>query len=76
MLPVTTTPRPLSVVIPCYNEIATIGQILRRVAEQPVVHELIVVDDCSNDGTRDALSAIAAAWPSSSPPLRVFHQPV
>jgi len=76
MLPVRTTPRSLSVVIPCYNEIATIGQILRRVAEQPAVHELIVVDDCSTDGTRDALKAIAASWPSSAPPLRVFHQPV
>jgi glycosyltransferase involved in cell wall biosynthesis len=76
MLPVTTTPRPLSVVIPCYNEIATIGNILRRVAEQPVVHEIIVVDDCSKDGTRDVLKTIVAAWPSSAPPLRVFHQPV
>jgi glycosyltransferase involved in cell wall biosynthesis len=71
-----TSSRPLSVVIPCYNEMATIGQILRRVAEQPVVHEIIVVDDCSKDGTRDVLKTIAAAWPSSGPPLRVFHQPV
>ncbi len=76
MLPVVTSSRPLTVVIPCYNEISTIGQILRRVAEQPVVHEIIVVDDCSKDGTRDVLKTIAASWPSSAPPLRVFHQPV
>jgi glycosyltransferase involved in cell wall biosynthesis len=75
MLSVTTTPRPLSVVIPCYNEISTIAQILRRVAELPIVHEIIVVDDCSRDGTRDALKDIADSWPASRPPLRVFYQP-
>ncbi|HEV3027882.1 MAG TPA: glycosyltransferase, partial [Planctomycetota bacterium] len=42
-----TATRSLSVVIPCYNEVATISHILRRVAEIPVVHEMIVVDDCS-----------------------------
>jgi glycosyltransferase involved in cell wall biosynthesis len=76
MLPVMTSSRPLSVVIPCYNEAATIAQILRRVAEQSIVHEIIVIDDCSKDGTRDALKGIAASWPESAPPLRVFHQPV
>jgi glycosyltransferase involved in cell wall biosynthesis len=76
MLIVTTSTRPLSVVIPCYNEISTIAQILRRVADSPFVHEIIVVDDCSRDGTRDALRTIAATWPSTRPPLRVFYQPV
>jgi glycosyltransferase involved in cell wall biosynthesis len=73
-----TTPssRPLSVVIPCYNEISTIGQILRHVAEVPIVHEIIVVDDCSRDGTREALQDIAASWPAERPALRIFHQPV
>jgi glycosyltransferase involved in cell wall biosynthesis len=68
-------PRTLSVVIPCYNEISTIAQILRRVADVPIVHEIIVVDDFSRDGTRDALREIAAAWPESHPPLRILHQP-
>jgi glycosyltransferase involved in cell wall biosynthesis len=67
--------RPLTVVIPCYNEFATIASILRRVAEIPVVHEIIVVDDCSKDGTRDALQEILANWPSGNPPLRVLLQP-
>ena len=46
----------LSVVIPCYNEKKTIGQILSRVREAPWPDkEIIVVDDCSRDGTRDLL---------------------
>ena len=46
----------LSVVIPCYNEKKTIGQILQRVRAAPWPEkEIIVVDDCSRDGTRDLL---------------------
>jgi glycosyltransferase involved in cell wall biosynthesis len=68
--------RPLSVVIPCYNERATIRQILGRVAAVPMVHEIIVVDDCSKDGTRDVLADIFASWPDSWPPLRILHHAV
>ena len=46
----------LSVVIPCYNEKKTIALILRRVRAAPWPDkEIIVVDDCSRDGTRDLL---------------------
>ena len=46
----------LSIVIPCYNEKKTIGQILQRVRAAPWPDkEIIVVDDCSRDGTRDLL---------------------
>ena len=45
----------LSVVIPVYNEAATIREILRRVSAVPCDKEIIVVDDCSTDGTRDIL---------------------
>jgi glycosyltransferase involved in cell wall biosynthesis len=48
----------LSVVMPVYNERATIEEILARVAAVPVRKELIVVDDCSTDGTRDVLSGL------------------
>ena len=47
----------LSVVIPCYNEVATIDQILEAVRASPYPDkEVIVVDDCSGDGTRDRLT--------------------
>jgi glycosyltransferase involved in cell wall biosynthesis len=45
----------LSVVMPVYNERATIEEIIRRVAAVPVRTELIVVDDGSTDGTRELL---------------------
>src|SRR5262245_9629414 len=45
----------LSVVIPIYNEKRWLHEILRRVREVPIPKELIIVDDCSTDGTRDML---------------------
>jgi glycosyltransferase involved in cell wall biosynthesis len=46
----------LSVVIPCYNEAATIRRIVEAVRAAPVADkEIIVVDDCSKDGTRALL---------------------
>lgn len=41
----------LSLVMPAFNEEATIDLAVRRVLDQPFVRELIVVDDCSTDGT-------------------------
>ena len=47
----------LSVVIPCFNEVGTIDKILAEVlASECVDKEIIVVDDCSTDGTREKLS--------------------
>lgn len=46
----------LSIVIPCYNETKTIRAIVDRVRNAPVADkEIIIVDDCSRDGTRDLL---------------------
>jgi glycosyltransferase involved in cell wall biosynthesis len=45
----------LSVVIPCYNERHTIQDIVRAVKASPVEKEIIVVDDCSTDGTTQIL---------------------
>ena len=47
----------LSVIIPCYNERSTIRRIVDAVKAAPVNNiEIIVVDDCSTDGTRDILA--------------------
>ena len=51
----------VSVVMPVYNERATIEQIIPRVLAVPIRVELIVVDDCSTDGTRDLLAALQKA---------------
>ncbi len=48
----------LSVVMPVFNEKDTIDEIIRRVLAVPIRIELIVVDDCSTDGTRDMLVAL------------------
>ena len=46
----------LSIVIPCYNEAKTIRTIVDRVRAAPIADkEIIIVDDCSRDGTRDLL---------------------
>src|ERR1041385_4535961 len=50
----------LSVVMPVYNESATIEEIIRRVLAVPLRTQLIVVDDCSTDGTRDILARLQA----------------
>jgi glycosyltransferase involved in cell wall biosynthesis len=48
----------LSVLIPIYNERETIEEVVRRVREVPVDTEIICVDDCSSDGTRDVLQRL------------------
>ncbi len=51
----------ISVVIPVYNEKATIEEILRRVSENGLRKEIVIVDDCSTDGTRQYLEAMVQA---------------
>ena len=67
----------LSVVVPVYNEKATVIELLRRVAAAPVpagvTIEIVAVDDGSEDGTRDLLRDFAA---EGELPLRFFEQPV
>jgi glycosyltransferase involved in cell wall biosynthesis len=55
-------PLRLSVVIPCYNEISTLERLLDAVrAATPADKEIILVDDCSTDGTRDLIRDKLAA---------------
>jgi len=49
----------LSVVIPVYNERATLQELIRRVVAVDLPKELVLVDDCSSDGTRQMLEAMA-----------------
>ncbi|MFN0067545.1 MAG: glycosyltransferase family 2 protein [Limisphaerales bacterium] len=53
----------LGVVMPAYNEEATITEVVELVLRQPVVHELVIVDDCSKDRTFEVLQGLAAKHP-------------
>jgi glycosyltransferase involved in cell wall biosynthesis len=59
----------LSIIIPCYNESKTILSLIEAVKQAPVINkEIIIVDDGSNDGTRNILVDI------TDPQIRViFH---
>jgi len=50
----------LSIIIPCYNEIATIGQVIAKIRslDLPLQREIVIIDDCSKDGTRDYIQTI------------------
>jgi glycosyltransferase involved in cell wall biosynthesis len=50
----------VSVLMPVYNEVDTIAEIVERVRAAPYLTEIICVDDCSTDGTRDILAKLLA----------------
>lgn len=62
-------PQEVSVIIPVYNEVNTILEVVRRVQGQPNVTEIIIVDDCSIDGTRELLKQT----PSTPGMKLLFH---
>ena len=47
----------VSIVIPAFNEVQTIAEVLRRIAAADVDAEIVVIDDGSTDGTRDVLQS-------------------
>jgi glycosyltransferase involved in cell wall biosynthesis len=61
----------LTVVIPVYNEEKTIESLVDRVERVPIEKEIVLVNDCSKDGTRGKLDSLA-----SRPNVRVFHHEV
>ncbi len=61
----------LSVVIPVYNETKTLQEIVRQVRAVPIPKQIILVDDCSKDGTTEMLRS----WVDSEPDLTIlFHE--
>ena len=59
----------LSVIIPCYNEVATLKELIARVLDSPYTAEVIVVDDGSTDGS------VAAAESMLGARVRLMRQP-
>jgi glycosyltransferase involved in cell wall biosynthesis len=60
----------MSVVIPVYNEERWIREVVRRVRAVPIPKEIILVDDCSTDGTRAILKEM-----ENDDDLRIVYQP-
>jgi glycosyltransferase involved in cell wall biosynthesis len=72
----------VSLVIPVYNEMATLAELLRRVVAVDMRKELVIVDDCSTDGSRafllklstEGLAALERSRPANETTVRVFFQ--
>ena len=61
----------LSIVVPAYNEESTLPEIVARLLAIPEAGEIVIVDDCSTDGTR----AIADRLAAENPRIKVAHHP-
>ncbi len=77
MTPTSTPPvRKLSIVVPVYNERDFMRDLLERVEAAPLPEglerEIVIVNDCSTDGTTDVLNTLA----SGRPDLKILHHPV
>lgn len=57
-------PACLSVVIPVFNEVATLAEVVRKLMAVPCLHEIIIVDDCSTDGTGEVAQQLASKYAS------------
>jgi glycosyltransferase involved in cell wall biosynthesis len=64
MTPIQTEAPPvLSVVVPAYNEEATLGAVVEKLLDVPRLLEVVVVDDCSTDRTHEIAQALAGRHP-------------
>ena len=64
----------LSIIVPVYNEKQTVTEILQRIEKTPYDKEIVVVDDCSTDGTREILREIDRL--RQIPSVRVMYHAV
>ena len=64
--------RTLSVVIPAFNEATTIARVIQTVAQQPLVGEIIIIDDASTDETPNQLTSLSTI----SIPLKIFRHAI
>lgn len=62
-------PACLSVVVPVYNEAGTLEEVIQKLLKVPCLLEIIVIDDCSTDGTAEAARQLASAHSQ----VRVVH---
>jgi glycosyltransferase involved in cell wall biosynthesis len=62
----------LSIVVPAYNEQATLSEIIARLLAVPEAGEIVIVDDCSSDRTR----VIADGMAAENPRIKVAHHTV
>ena len=62
----------ISVIMPVYNEEQTLAEIIETVLKQPLVAELICVDDCSEDGA----AAILEGCASRDPRMKVLRHTI
>ncbi len=73
----------ISLVIPVFNETNTLAELLRRVVAVDFPKELVIVDDCSTDGSREfleelsrrGLAGLPGAEPKNTHELRIIFQP-
>ncbi|HCU98763.1 MAG TPA: glycosyl transferase, partial [Chloroflexi bacterium] len=61
----------LSVIIPVFNEVETINEIVDRVRQVPLNKEIVLVDDSSTDGSGEILKSL-----SNDPDILVLSHPV
>ncbi len=58
----------LSVIVPVYNEVNTILDVVEKIEAVPIEKEIIIVNDCSNDGTKEKLDTL-----NGKEHIKIFH---
>lgn len=64
----------LAVIVPIYNEQATVAELLRRLEQQSVVSQIIIVNDGSTDNTREELTTWEASRSAANPVVIIHHE--